>query len=67
MTASHAPQVLFSFHLAAFSSLPHIYPALKISMKEAFAMSGWRPGLFLSCLELALRVFKWVYYGIIII
>lgn len=50
-----------------FSSLPHIYPALKISRKEAFAKSGWRPGLILGCPELVVRVFKRVYYGIVII
>lgn len=57
---------MFSFPSTSqhFSSLPHIYPALKTSMKETFAMSAWSPGLFLGCPELVVRVFKWVYYGI---
>lgn len=38
--------VLSSFYLTAFSSLPQIYPALKISMKEVFAVWGWRPVLW---------------------
>lgn len=66
MTESCSSCSVFLPPHSLFFPSSHPPPSLKISVKEAFAVSGWRPGLFLGCPELAMRMFKWVYYGSII-